>query len=122
MNYKYTPEEMALRAEFLPNPVAREVEALREQQEYQFYVQQGLDTRLREDSERPRTNRIYSLPSHQPSPERSVAVCDLMNTVSSPVQKDDSFSLSEVSALLIFTLIIAFIVVGLAFIVVSYVV
>lgn len=96
------------------NAVANEVKALREQQEYQFYVHQGMQTRLNEESERPRTNRIYFIPSKIPSPERSAAVCDLMNTINTN-QKDDSFSLSEVSALLLFTGLIASIVGGLIF-------
>jgi hypothetical protein len=49
MKHNYTPEEMALRAEFLPNPVAREVESLREQQEYQFYQQTTKPTREEQD-------------------------------------------------------------------------
>ena len=49
MKHNYTPEEMALRAEFLPNPVAREVESFREQQEYQFYQQTTKPTREEQD-------------------------------------------------------------------------
>ena len=100
--------------EFSSNAVAREIESLREQNEYQFYVNQGLQTRLREDDERPRTNRLYAIPSRQPSPERKAAVVDLMNTLESN-QKDDSFSMSELTALLLFTALIAFIVGGLFF-------
>jgi hypothetical protein len=115
----YTPEEMALRNEFLPNPVAQEVESLREQQEYQFYVQQGLDTRLREVDERPNGNRLYVSPSLRPSPEHKAAICDLTNTVSTN-KKDDSFSLSEISALILFTLIIGISVVGLTYVILSH--
>jgi hypothetical protein len=102
--------------EFRPNAIANEIDSLREQQEYQFYVQQGLETRLREESERPRTSKLYVQRSQEPSPERKAAIIDLVNTLESN-PKDDSFSMSEITALVLFTGLIASIVGGLMFVV-----
>ncbi len=102
--------------EFRPNAIANEIDSLREQQEYQFYVQQGLETRLREESERPRTSKLYVQRSQEPSPERKAAIIDLVNTLESN-SKDDSFSMSEITALVLFTGLIASIVGGLMFVV-----